>query len=147
MLYGQDIYRKKQSHEAPEYICTVTSESIAFNFCLKHRGEGYYYEKCIICESLDDIHFQNFRSYPRLKFVLEKLVNFEASAPIDTSELNVKEICSDISEDDAIKLGNFTLEGIDLCMDIEADSNEEFIDKRTEKLIDLILRVWEYPTL
>ena len=41
----------------------------------------------------------------------------------------------------------FTLEGIDLCMDIKADSNEEFIDKRTEKLTELILRVWEYPTL
>ena len=45
------------------------------------------------------------------------------------------------------KIGNLTLEEIDLCMDIEADSNEEFIDKRTEMLIDLILKVWEYPTL
>lgn len=95
----------------------------------------------------ENIPFQNFKSYSRLKFVLDKLVNFEKSAPIDTSELKVKEICPDVSEDDAIKLGNFTLEGIDLCMDIEADSNEEFIDKRTEMMTDLILRVWEYPTL
>ena len=32
-------------------------------------------------------------------------------------------------------------------LDIEAETNEEFIDKRTEKLTELILRVWEYPTL
>ena len=95
----------------------------------------------------ENIPFQNFKSYTRLKFVLNKLVNFNKSAPIDTSELNVKESCPDVSEEYAIKLGNFTLEGIDLCMDIQADSNEEFIDKRTEQLTELILRVWEYPTL
>ena len=95
----------------------------------------------------ENIPFQNFESYTRLKFVLNKLVNFDKSAPIDTSELTVKKICPDISEEYAIKLGNFTLEGIDLCMDIEAETNEEFIVKRTEKLTELILRVWEYPTL
>ena len=56
-------------------------------------------------------------------------------------------LCEDVSESHSYKIGNFTLENIDLCMDIDADSNEEFIDKRTEMMIDLILRVWEYPTL
>ena len=78
---------------------------------------------------------------------MSKLVNFNRTVPLDTSELKVISIFNDVAPAYSYKIGNFTLEGIDLCMDIEAETNEEFIDKRTEKLTDLILRVWEYPTL
>lgn len=90
---------------------------------------------------------QNFKRYPKNHFVLSKLINFGQPAPIDTSELDVVYLCEKVSDEYLDKLGNLTLEGIDLCMDIEADSNEEFIDKRTEALTDLILKVWEYPSL
>ena len=55
MLNGQDIFKRKNSHEAPKYITTVTSEDIAFEFCLKHRGEGYYYIECLLCESVSEL--------------------------------------------------------------------------------------------
>jgi hypothetical protein len=79
--------------------------------------------------------------------VLSKIVNYGRQVPLDTSDLEVVRICENVPESHLYKIGNFTLENLDLCMDIEADSNEEFIDKRTEMLTDLILRVWEYPTL
>ena len=90
---------------------------------------------------------QNFTVYSKNQFVLSKLVNFDRIAPIDTSDLRIEYVCPNADEDHLDKIGNLTLEGIDLCVDIEAETNEEFIDKRTEKLIDLILKVWEYPSL
>lgn len=53
MLNGQEIY--KNIHHGREYICTVTSEDLAFEFCLKHRGEGYTYEEVLICETMEEL--------------------------------------------------------------------------------------------
>ena len=53
MLNGQEIYQK--THHGRKYICTVPTESLAFEFCLKHRGEGYGYEEVIICENMDEL--------------------------------------------------------------------------------------------
>ena len=53
MLNGQEIYR--EIHHGKEYICTVTNEQLAFDFCLKHRGEGYSYEEVIICENMEEL--------------------------------------------------------------------------------------------
>lgn len=96
---------------------------------------------------LKEFFVVDFKAYSKNHFILSHLVNFNKKANIDTSDLKVVYLCEDVDGEYVNKLGNLTLEGIDLCMDIEANSNEEFIDKRTEKLIDLILRVWEYPTL
>ena len=53
MMNGQEIFKK--THHGREYICTVPSEDIAFEFCLKHRGKGYTYEEVIICESVSEV--------------------------------------------------------------------------------------------
>lgn len=95
----------------------------------------------------DNVLLQNFKDYPKNHFILNKLVNLNQPAPLDTSELDVVYLYHNVSEEHIDKLGNCTLEGIDLCMDIDANSNEEFIDKRTELLTEMILRVWDYPKL
>lgn len=95
----------------------------------------------------ETIPFQNFSSFKQKHFILSKLCNYNRSVSLDTSSLEVVQLCDDVSDEYKGKLGNFSLENIDLCMDIQAESNEEFIDKRTEKLTELILKVWEYPSL
>lgn len=96
---------------------------------------------------LKELFVSDFKIYTKNHFVLSHLINFNKKANIDTSDLNVICLFKDVEDEYANKIGNLTLEGIDLCMDIEAETNEEFIDKRTDKLTELILRVWEYPTL
>lgn len=92
---------------------------------------------------------KNFCLFRRNKYVLEKLANDGRKTLLDLSDAEICQIRIDrnIDERYLTKIGNLTLDEIDLCMDIEAETNEEFINKRTEKLIDMILRVWEYPTL
>ena len=53
MLNGQEIY--KNTHHGRTYICTVPSEDLAFEFCLKHRGQGYSYEEVFICETMEEL--------------------------------------------------------------------------------------------
>lgn len=113
-------------------------------YFLNLKGEDRFISDSTLREN---IHTKNFEIYRKNHFVLSKLVNFNRTVPLDTSDLNVISVFNDVAPTHSYKIGNFTLEGIDLCMDIEADSNEDFIDKRTEKLTELILRVWEYPTL
>ena len=113
-------------------------------YFLNLKGEDRFISDLTLCEN---IRTKNFEVYKKNHFVLSKLVNFNRTVPLDTSELNVISIFEDVSPTHSYKIGNYTLEGIDLCMDIYAKTYEEFIDKRTEKLADLILKVWEYPTL
>lgn len=95
----------------------------------------------------EEICSRNFREYSKTHFILSKLVNMDVPALIDTSSLSVECIYPEVNKEYLGKLGNLTLNGVELCMDIQADSPEEFIDKRTEKLTEMILQVWEYPTL
>ena len=69
------------------------------------------------------------------KYVLEKIANQGRKTLLDLSNAKISQIILNDSIDEKYltKIGNLTLKEIDLCMDIEADSNEEFIDKRTEK--------------
>ena len=115
-------------------------------FLLDIKGNLRFLDDEYVASILKDKNFCLFR---RNKYVLEKLANYGRKTLIDLSnaEINQIKIDRDIDEKYLTKIGNLTLEEIDLCMDIEAETNEEFIDKRTEKLIELILRVWEYPTL
>ena len=137
-----------------------SSDNIALRLCKIIEDNGSYedildclfsykgYTRFLTDEQVrENMLLQNFKLYSKNHFVLSKLVNFGRVAPIDTSNLEISYICPTASDEYLDKLGNLTLEGIDLCMDIEADSNEEFIDKRTEKLIEMILKVWEYPSL
>ena len=96
---------------------------------------------------LKEFFIIDFKTYSKNHFVFSNLINFHKIASIDTSDLKVVRLFDDVDVEYSNQIGNLTLEGIDLCMDIEADSDEEFIDKRTEALIDLILKVWEYPSL
>ena len=120
-------------------------ESIC-SFLLDIKGNLRFLDDDYVGNVLKDKNFCLFR---RNKYVLEKIANFGRTTLIDLSDVEITpiRIDRDIDEKYLTKLGNLTFDEIDLCMDIEADSNEEFIDKRTEKLIELILRVWEYPTL
>ena len=113
-------------------------------YFLNLKGEDRFIPDSTLREN---VHTKNFEVYRKNHFVLSKLTNFGRIVPLDTSELEVISIFDDVSPSHSYKIGNFTLEGIDLCMDIDADTNEEFIDKRTEALIDLILKGWEYPSL
>ena len=115
-------------------------------FMLNIKGNLRFLSDDIVRETLYNRDFCLFR---RNKYVLNKLANYGKKVPIDYSDMNIVQIRVDSNIEEAYltKIGNITLEEIDLCMDIEAETNEEFIDKRTEKLIDMILRVWEYPTL
>ena len=120
-------------------------ESIC-SFLLDIKGNLRFLDDDYVGNVLKDKNFCLFR---RNKYVLEKIANFGRTTLIDLSDVEITpiRIDRDIDEKYLTKLGNLTFDEIDLCMDIEADSNEEFIDKRTEKLTELILRVWEYPTL
>ena len=115
-------------------------------FMLNIKGNLRFLSDDIVRETL---HNRDFCLFRRNKYVLNKLANYGKKIPIDYSDMNIAQIRVDSNMDEVYltKIGNLTLEEIDLCMDIEADTNEGFIDKRTEKLIDMILRVWEYPTL
>ena len=104
-------------------------------------------DRMISDSMLKEFFVVDFESFTKNHFVLSHLVNYNQTVNVDTSDLKVVRLCEDVDGEYINKLGNLTLEGIDLCMDIEAGSNEEFIDKRTERLIDLILKVWEYPSL
>ena len=96
---------------------------------------------------LKEFFINDFKVYSKNHFVFSNLINFHKTANIDTSDLKVVCLFDEVDVEHSNQIGNLTLEGIELCMDIEAGSNEEFIEKRTEKLIDMILKVWEYPTL
>lgn len=98
---------------------------------------------------MDTLKNRDFCLFRKNKYVLSRLANYGKKTKIDISDVNLIQIRRDmdINEIFLTKIGNLTLEEIDLCMDIEADSNEDFINKRTEKLTELILKVWEYPTL
>lgn len=115
-------------------------------FLLDIKGNLRFLDDEYVANILKDKNFCLFR---RNKYVLEKIANQGRKTLLDLSNAKISQIILNDSIDEKYltKIGNLTLKEIDLCMDIEADSNEEFIDKRTEKLIDLILRVWEYPTL
>jgi uncharacterized protein with ParB-like and HNH nuclease domain len=115
-------------------------------FMLNIKGNLRFISDETVRDTLENRDFCLFR---KNKYVLYRLANYGKKTKIDVSNAKLIQIRRDFAIDDIYltKIGNLTLEEIDLCMDIEADSNEEFIDKRTEKLIDLILRVWEYPTL
>lgn len=104
-------------------------------------------DRMISDSMLKEFFVVDFKTYPKNHFVLSHLINFNKKASIDTSDLKVIYLFDDVDIEHTNKIGNLTLEGIDLCMDIDAKSHEEFIDKRTEKLIDMILKVWEYPSL
>ena len=136
------------SSQLPVALNKLLDEDNGVELVINHfiglKGEDRFISDSSIREM---IHTRNFEIYKKNHFVLSKLVNYGRQVPLDTSDLEVVKLCENVSESHSYKIGNFTLENIDLCMDIDADSNEEFIDKRTEKLIDLILRVWEYPTL
>lgn len=137
-----------------------SSDNIALRLCKIIENNGTYedilqvlfsykgYTRFLTDEQVkENMLLQNFKVYSKNHFVLSKLINFDRVAPIDTSNLEISYICPTLSDEYIDKIGNLTLEGIDLCMDVEYETTEEFVDKRTEKLIDLILRVWEYPTL
>ena len=158
------IFNVLKSYTMRKSLCgglgNSSSDNIALRLCKVVESNGNYediikvlfsykgYTRFLTDEQVkENMLLQNFKLYSKNHYVLSKLINFERTAPIDTSELKIDYICSTVSDEYLDKLGNLTLEGIDLCMDIEAETNEEFIDKRTEKLIDMILRVWEYPTL
>ena len=115
-------------------------------FLLDIKGNLRFLDDNYVKTILKDKNFCLFR---RNKYVLEKLANQGRKTLLDLSNVSLVQIRMDDSIDEVYldKIGNLTLEEIDLCMDIDADSNEEFIDKRTELLTDLILKVWEYPTL
>lgn len=136
------------SSQLPVALNKLLNEDNKIEAVMNHfrglKGEDRFISDSSIREM---IHTRNFEIYKKNHFVLSKLVNYGRQVPLDTSDLEVVKLCENVSDSHSYKIGNFTLEHIDLCMDIEAETNEEFIDKRTEKLIDLILRVWEYPTL
>ena len=136
------------SSQLPVALNKLLDEDNGVELVINHfiglKGEDRFISDSSIREM---IHTRNFEIYKKNHFVLSKLVNYGRQVPLDTSDLEVVKLCENVSESHSYKIGNFTLENIDLCMDIDADSNEEFIDKRTEMMIDLILRVWEYPTL
>lgn len=97
----------------------------------------------------DTLKNRDFCLFRKNKYVLRRLANYGKKTKIDVSDVKLVQIKRDLNIDEIYltKIGNLTLEEIDLYMGIEAKTNEEFIDKRTEKLTELILRVWEYPTL
>lgn len=115
-------------------------------FLLNIKGNLRFLSDETVRGALENRDFCLFR---RNKYVLYRLANYGKKTKIDVSDAKLIQIRRDLNLDELYltKLGNLTLEEIDLCMDIEADSNEEFIDKRTEKLIEMILKVWEYPSL
>lgn len=158
------IFEVLKSYTMRKSLCgglgNSSSDNIALRLCKIIEDNGSYedildclfsykgYTRFLTDEQVrENMLLQNFKLYSKNHFVLSKLVNFGRVAPIDTSNLEISYVCPTASDEYIDKLGNLTLEGIDLCMDIEADSNEEFIDKRTEKLIEMILKVWEYPSL
>ncbi len=125
-------------------ISEVVDSLVAF--LLDIKGNLRFLDDEYVSNILRDKNFCLFR---RNKYVLEKLANYGRTVLLDLSDVQLTLIREDknIDEKYLTKVGNLTFDEIDLCMDIEADSNEEFIDKRTEKLIELILKVWEYPSL
>ena len=115
-------------------------------FLLDIKGNLRFLDDEYVANILKDKNFCLFR---KNKYVLERLANQGRTTLLDLSDAEITQIRIDKSMDEKYltKIGNLTLEEIDLCMDIESDSNEEFIDQRTKALSDLILRVWCYPTL
>lgn len=137
-----------------------SSDSIALRLCKLIEGDWVYsdilhclfsykgYTRFLTDEQVkENISLQNFMVYSKNHFVLTKLLNYGRVAPIDTSGLSVTYIHPLVSEEHLDNLGNLTLEGLEFCMDIPADTTEEFIEKRTKKLTERILKVWEYPSL
>jgi hypothetical protein len=158
------IFKVLKSYTMRKSLCgglgNSSSDNIALRLCKVIENNGSYedilnvlfsykgYTRFLTDEQVkENMLLQNFNVYSKNHFVLSKLINFDRVAPIDSTDLEVTYVCPTVSDEYLDKLGNLTLEGIDLCMDIEAESNEEFIDKRTEALTDLILKVWEYPSL
>ena len=115
-------------------------------FLLDIKGNLRFLDDEYVANILKDKNFCLFR---KNKYVLEKLANQGRKTLLDLTDTEITQIRIDKSMDERYltKIGNLTLEEIDLCMDIESDSNEEFIDQRTKSLTDLILKVWCYPTL
>lgn len=115
-------------------------------FLLNIKGNLRFLSDDFVADVLKNKNFCLFR---RNKYVLERLANVGRKTPLNLSELNLVQIRidPDLDEEYLYCIGNLTLEELDLCMDIDADTNEEFIDKRTKKLIELIITVWEYPSL
>ena len=118
-------------------------QKIVQTLCL-FKGRNRFLSDKLVTEEVYD---KNFMEYGKTHFILTKLVNKNVPALMDTSSLSVECIYPEVNKEYLGKLGNLTLNGVELCMDIQADSPEEFIDKRTEKLTEMILQVWEYPTL
>ena len=116
------------------------------DFMLDIKGNLRFISDETVTDTLKNRDFCLFR---KNKYVLYRLANYGKKTKINVSDAKLIQIRRDMSIDEMYltKIGNLTLEEIDLCMDIEAETNEEFIDKRTEKLIVMILRVWKYPTL
>jgi len=158
------IFKVLKSYTMRKSLCgglgNSSSDNIALRLCKVIENNGSYedilnvlfsykgYTRFLTDEQVkENMLLQNFKVYSKNHFVLSKLINFDRVAPIDSTDLELTYVCPTVSDEYLDKIGNLTLEGIDLCMDIEAESNEEFIDKRTEALIDLILKVWEYPSL
>lgn len=96
----------------------------------------------------DTIMNKDFCLFRRNKYVLSRLTNINERTNINLNDVDLIQLRMDSNLDEIYltKIGNLSLDEIDLCMDVTAETNEEFIDKRTEILIDRILRVWEYPT-
>ena len=92
---------------------------------------------------------KDFCLFKRNRFVLNKLANEGKNTHVDFSDLKIVrlKVDSDIDEMYLTKIGNLTLEEIDLCMDVDAKSDEEFIDKRSELLIDKIIDIWGFPVI
>lgn len=118
-------------YEIAEHMCTL-------------KGNARFLSDAQVKETAQ---LQEYSTYRKLHFVLSKLVNHNRSAPIDTSDLKVVYLCTNVDNDHYGRLGNLTLEGVDLCMDVDSVTDEEFIEKRTKLLIELILKEWEYPIL
>jgi len=136
------------SSQLPVALNKLLDEDNRIELIIKHfvnlKGEDRFISDNTIREM---VHTRNFEIYKKNHFVLSKSVNFGRQVPLDTSELEVIKIFENVDSKHSYKIGNFTLEGIDLCMDIEAETPEDFIDKRSDKLIDIIVKVWEYPSL
>lgn len=115
-------------------------------FLLDIKGNLRFISDEMVRETLMN---KDFCLFKRNRFVLNKLANIGKNVSVDLSDTNIIRLKtnSDLDEVYLTKIGNLTLDEIDLCMDVEATSDEEFIDKRSELLIDKILEVWKYPVL